>query len=56
VHTLVERSGKARSHHIANISGKTLRPILTANVSRKSSLMTDTAGGYMGVGKEFETP
>ena len=54
VHTLVEREGKARSHHIANISGKTLRPILTAHVSRKSTLMTDTAGGYMGVGKEFD--
>jgi transposase-like protein len=23
-------------------------------ISRKSTLMTDTAGGYMGVGKEFE--
>jgi transposase-like protein len=53
VHTLVERDGSARSHHIANVTGKTLRPILTANVSRKSALMTDTAGGYMGVGKEF---
>lgn len=54
VHTLVERDGSARSHHIANISGATLRPILVAQVSRKSTLMTDTAGGYMGVGKEFE--
>ena len=54
VHTLVERDGSARSHHIANISGATLRPILVTQVSRKSSLMTDTAGGYMGVGKEFE--
>jgi transposase-like protein len=54
VHTLVERDGSARSHHIASIGGDTLRPILTANVSRKSSLMTDTAGGYMAVGKEFE--
>jgi transposase-like protein len=53
VHTLVERDGTARSHHVTSISGETLRPILTANVSRKSSLMTDTAGGYMGVGKEF---
>jgi hypothetical protein len=51
VHTLVERDGSARSHHIANISGATLRPILVAQVSRKSTLMTDTAGGYMGVGK-----
>jgi transposase-like protein len=54
VHTLVERDGRARSNHIANISGKTLRPIIVAQVSRKSTLMTDTAGGYMRVGKEFE--
>src|SRR5437868_2774636 len=54
VHTLVERTGEARSNHIANIAGKTLRPIVVEQVSRKSSLMTDTAGGYMGVGKEFE--
>jgi transposase-like protein len=53
VHTLVERGGKARSHHIANIGGKTLRPILVRHVSRKSTLMTDTAGGYLRVGKEF---
>ena len=53
VHVLVEREGHARSQHIANISGKTLRPILVKNVSRKSTLMTDTAGGYMDVGKEF---
>jgi hypothetical protein len=54
IHTVVERNGKARSDHIANISGKTLRPIVVQQVSRKSTLMTDTAGGYMGVGKEFE--
>jgi transposase-like protein len=53
VHTLVERNGRARSEHVANVTGKTLRPILVKNVSRKSSLMTDTHGGYMEVGKEF---
>jgi transposase-like protein len=53
VHTLVERGGAARSHHIASVSGKTLRPLLVTNASRKSALMTDTAGGYMEVGKEF---
>jgi transposase-like protein len=53
VHALVERGGRARSEHIANISGKTLRPILVKQVSRKSTLATDTAGGYMDVGKEF---
>ena len=50
---LVERDGRPRSEHIANISGKTLRPIVVKHVSRKSTLMTDTAGGYMEMGKEF---
>jgi len=53
VHSLVERGGGVRSHHIANISGKTVRPLLVTQASRKSVLMTDTAGGYMAVGKEF---
>ncbi len=53
VHTLVERDGSARSHHITNVNGATLRPILFSHVSRKSALMTDTAGGYMALGKEF---
>jgi len=52
-HTLVERGGRARSDHIANVAGKTLRPIVMKQVSRKSSFMTDTAGGYMEMGKEF---
>jgi transposase-like protein len=52
-HTLVERGGGARSHHVANVSGDTLRPIIVKHASRKSALMTDTAGGYSQVGKEF---
>jgi hypothetical protein len=35
VHSLVERGGEARSHHIANIS-KALRPLVVTHVSRKS--------------------
>lgn len=53
VHTLVERGGKARSHHIPNVSGYTLRPILMSHVDRRSALMTDTAGGYVQIGKQF---
>ena len=53
VHSLVERGGEVRSNHIANVSGRTLRPVVMKQVSRKSSLMTDTAGGYMALGKEF---
>ena len=53
VHTLVERGGKARSNHVANVSAKTLRPVLMTQVHRTSTLMTDTAGGYYRMGKEF---
>ena len=53
VHSLVERGGEVRSNHIANVSGKTLRPVVMKQVNRASRLMTDTAGGYMRLGKEF---
>lgn len=53
VHTLVERDGGSRSHHVANVSGDTLRPIIVKNASRKSDFMSDTHGGYHHVGKEF---
>ena len=53
VHTLVERKGRARSHHVPNVSGDTLRPILAAHADFKSALMTDTAGGYLHVGRSF---
>jgi hypothetical protein len=53
VHTLVERGGAARSNHISNISGKTLRSAVFGQVDRKSTLMTDEAGEYRSLGKEF---
>ena len=53
VHTLVERGGDARSHHIADVTGATLRPILAKHASRASALMTDTRGGYHHIGREF---
>jgi transposase-like protein len=51
--TLVERGGRARSFHVANVTGKTLRPIMVKHVSRKSDLMTDDAGQYRPIGTEF---
>jgi transposase-like protein len=51
--SLVERGGKVRSHHVANVTGKTLRPIIVTAISRKSHLMTDGAAFYRSVGKEF---
>lgn len=50
---LVERGGKVRSFHVPEVSGKTLRPILVAQVDRKSTLMTDEGGQYYQAGKEF---
>tara|TARA_R110000787_G_scaffold10953_1_gene36391 strand:+ start:169 stop:1116 length:948 start_codon:yes stop_codon:yes gene_type:complete len=53
VFTLVERNGRARSFHVANVTGKTLNPILRTQVRRESVLMTDEAGQYRNVGTEF---
>jgi transposase-like protein len=51
--TLVERDGSARSFHVANVTAKTIRKVIVANVSRKSTLMTDGANVYHRVGGEF---
>jgi len=51
--TLVERGGRARSFHVANVTGKTLRPIMVKHIDRKSALMTDDAGQYRPIGVEF---
>jgi transposase-like protein len=50
---LVERGGEARSFHVANVTAKTLRKVLVANVSRKSDLMSDGSNVYPRVGSEF---
>lgn len=51
--SLVERGGKVRSYHVPDVSSKTLRPIIVAQVDRKSFLMTDDAGQYRLIGPEF---
>ncbi|WP_041374457.1 IS1595 family transposase [Phenylobacterium zucineum] len=53
VFTLVERGGRARSFRVPNVTGKTLDPILRAHVSSDATLMTDEAGQYRNIGKEF---
>ena len=53
VFTLVERDGEARSFHVANVSAKTLRPIIVKTASRKSYLMTDESPVYPRIGREF---
>src|SRR5437763_12713209 len=53
VFTLVEREGKARSRHVADVTSKTLREVLVTQASRKSYLMTDEAAVYEKIGREF---
>ena len=53
VFALIERGGRARTFHVANVTGATLAPILRTQVSRASTLVTDEAGQYRNVGLEF---
>jgi transposase-like protein len=50
---LVERGGKVRSFHVPEVNAKTLRPILTAQIDGATSLMTDDAGQYRHMHKDF---
>lgn len=51
--SLVQRDGKTRSFHIANVDGANLKPILLANIAKDSHLMTDGALVYRKIGAEF---
>jgi transposase-like protein len=51
--SLVERGGKVRSTHVADVKAATLRPILEAQIHADTMLMTDEAAMYRSVGKSF---
>jgi transposase-like protein len=53
VFSLVERGGSVRSQHVPEISGASLAPILREQLRQETTLMTDEAGQYRNVGKEF---
>src|SRR6266702_2277112 len=55
VFSLVERGGKVRSFHVANVTATTLRPIMVTVADRKSHLRTDESGVYWSVGEEYKT-
>ena len=50
---LVERDGKARSFHVANVNAKDIRALVVTNIDRASHLMTDESPVYTRVGREF---
>jgi transposase-like protein len=51
--SLVERDGQKRSFHVANVTAKTVTPILREQVAKKARLMTDETAVYNAAGKEF---
>lgn len=51
--SLVERNGDVRSFHIPNVTAKTLKPILQAQIAKDARLMTDELKSYVKIGKEF---
>jgi transposase-like protein len=53
VFALVERNGKARSFHIPNVTGKTLKPILQKHVKPEVDLMTDDAMVYKHITQDY---
>jgi transposase-like protein len=46
--SLVERGGSVRSHHVPTVSGKTLRPILQAQIHADTTVMSDDGGARVG--------
>ncbi len=51
--TLVERDGRAMSFHVANVTAKSVRPLIVTNANRASVLMSDESKIYPKVGTEF---
>jgi transposase-like protein len=51
--TLVERDGRARSFHVANVHANIVRPLLFQHADRLSTLMTDESSAYTGAGQHY---
>jgi transposase-like protein len=51
--TLVSRTGEARSFHIANADQATILPIIRENLAQEAKVITDDAGYYRNLDKEF---
>jgi transposase-like protein len=51
--SLVERGGKVRSFHVDGTKATDLVPIMKANIAKETKIMTDEAGQYAHVKKDF---
>jgi len=50
---LLKRGGDVRPRIVPDVTSKSLKGIIRANVDRRSRILTDEASGYRGIGKEF---
>jgi transposase-like protein len=50
---LVERDGRVRSQRVADVTAKTLRPILEAQLDKRTYVMTDEGTVYPPITKDF---
>jgi hypothetical protein len=51
--SLVERGGKVRSHHVADVTATTLKPILVNAVAKDAHFRTDSSPVYTGLGSDY---
>jgi transposase-like protein len=51
--SLVERGGKVRSHHVADVTAATLKPILVDAIAKDTHFRTDSSPVYTGLGDGF---
>lgn len=51
--SLVERDGKKRTFHVANVTADTAQYVLRNNIHQSAHVMTDEASIYKKVGKKF---
>ena len=51
--TLVEREGQVRSFHVADVSARTLKPILKQQIDASTYIMTDESAVYPAAAREF---
>jgi transposase-like protein len=50
---LVERGGRARATHVANVTGDTVKGVIRKHVDNEARIMTDAFKSYRGLDKEF---
>ncbi len=51
--TLVNRSGEARSFHVARTTARDIIPVVTANIAAETAIATDEASHYNKLAKHF---